>query len=276
MLAIVATVAVGGCSVGEWFEQTEASESAAKIYNTAYAHLQEGNYISAIEKYEELEQKHPFSKYARRAIPESAYANYKNEESEKTIALTDRFIKNYPGDPNLDYAYYLKGLTYFNRGKTLLHYIFPRDMSTKSTESLLMAFNTFSELHDKFPDSVYRRDSKIRLLILRNMLAIHEIRVAAFYFKQGSYIATVNRIKYMLEKYEGAQHTADGLYLMAMAYKRIGSHELARDTLRVLKLNYPDILDKNMNYIPQISDEDQNLWFKDIRDMSAVILEKIN
>ncbi len=272
LLATITTVAVGGCSSN----QPEVSESATKIYNTAYGHLRRSNYASAIEKYEELEQKYPFSKYARRALLESAYANYKNGESEKTIALTDRFVKNHPGDPNLDYAYYLKGITHFNRGKTLLHHILPRDMSAKSTGSLLMAFAAFSDLHNKFPKSAYRADAKKRLVVLRNMLAIHEIRVAAFYLEQGSYIATINRIKYMLEKYEGAQHTADGLYLMATAYERIGSHDLARDTLRVLKLNYPHMLDKEMDYVPQVGREEQKSWLEGARDMSDIILEKIN
>ena len=274
LVTIVITV-VSGCSIGDWFKSPDDEASAAKIYKTAYISLQKGSYATALEKYEELEQKYPFNKYTRRAILESAYANYKHDESEKTIALTDRFIKNYPGDPNMDYAYYLKGLAYFNRGKTLLHYVFPRDMSAKSSESLLMAFDTFSELYNKFPNSIYRTDTKTRLIALRNMLAIHEIRIASFYLKKGSYIAAINRIKYMLEKYEGAQHTADGLYLMATAYERIGSHDLARDTLRVLKLNYPDMLDENMNYVMRGETGDQQGWFENLQDMSDVILEKL-
>ena len=261
--------------MGGWFDKPDAEESAAIIYRAAKNSLNNKAYAAAAEKYEELEKSYPFSKYARPATLELAYANYKNGNTEKTVALCDRFITSYPGDAKLDYAYYLKGLAEFNRGKTLLHYIIPRDMSAKSAEPMIKAFDVFSQLYDKFPTSPYRQDVKERLVVLRNMLAVHELRVASFYFEQGSYVATINRIKYMIERYQGAQHTADGLYLMANAYRRIGNEDLARDTLRVLRRNHPEVLDKDLKRIAQVSDKDRKNWFGKLRNMSDVILEKL-
>lgn len=270
--------ALSGCGIEKWFgfEEEDQQASAKKIYDTAKSSLLTQKYSSALEKYQELEQKYPFSQYARSALIESAYANYKSTELEKSIAYTQRFIKNYPDDSKLDYAYYLQGLCYFAMGKTLVHYILPRDPTTKSPQSLIKSFDVFSELYNRFPNSIYRPDVKYRLAVLRNMLAIHEIRVASFYIKRESYIATVNRIKYMLERYEGAQHTPDGLYLMAVAYRRLGHEDLALDTLRVLRENYPQRIDANLELTAEAFARTEKSIMDHLRNLGNVFLEKVS
>ena len=267
--------ALQGCSLSKWFEEESEQQSAEKIYRVAKSSLLNKRYGAAIEKYQELEQKYPFSIYIQQATLESAYTYYKNNEVEESIALCNRYIDNYPNDSYLDYIYYLKGLSHFNTGKSIAHYILPRDMTTKNTEPLINAFDSFSQLYNRFPNSIYRSDAKQRLIALRNMLAIHELRVAAFYLRHGSYIASINRIKYMLEKYEGAQHIPDGLYLLSVAYKKIGEHDLSRDTLRILRLNYPDRIDKDLNKIGTVSEKEQAGWFDNLKNLADLILEKL-
>lgn len=277
LLWLVLVCALSACSPSKWFSDDEEDEhsSAKAIYQTAKNSLLTQKYSSAIENYEKLAQNYPFSPYARRGLIESAYANYKNEELDKAVALVQHFIKSYPDDPSLDYAYYLEGLCYLSMGRTLLNYVLPHDPTSKSPASLLKAFEVFSELYRRFPSSPYRPEAKYRLLILRNMLAIHEIRVASFYIKRGSYIAAVNRMKYMLERYEGAQHTPDGLYLMAVAYRRMGSEELAVDTLRVLRENYPNRIDENLQLREEILAQQEKSLLDQMRAISNTLLESI-
>lgn len=238
VLLLFMTAQFAACS----FIDTSEGEnrSAREIYTTAKKALLNKGYSVAIENYEKLEQNYPFSEYSRNALLEHAYANFEYQEYDKAIALTDRFIKNYPGDPSLDYAYYLRGLSYFDVGSSLLDYVVPRDRTRKNIEPLIESLETFSKLYASFPNSKYQEEAQIKIVELRNMLAVHELRVASYYFRRESYIAAIKRMKYLLEHYEGVQHTPDALYMLAISYQRIKRSDLANDTLRVLKKNYPD------------------------------------
>ena len=152
----------------------------------------------------------------------------------------DRFIKLYPDHPSLDYAHYLKGLINFNRGRSLLDRFFAKDPSERDTQSVIEAFRDFDQVVTRFPDSRYAGDSEQRMLFLRDTLARHELHVATYYMRRGAYLAGVNRAKYVVENYPSTAVVGDALVLMAKGYKVMGLEDLAADTLRVLKLNYPE------------------------------------
>ena len=264
---------LGGCSFVD--DKSEVNE-AEVIYSTARASLEEGKYPAALEKYEKLENDYPFSPFANAALLETAYANYKSGDSETAVEMVDQFIKNNPNNPYLDYAYYLKGLAHFNYGQYFLDFIIPRDRTTRDPKPLEESFAAFKTLYERFPNSEYREEARRRLVILRNMLAVHEIRVALFYYRQGSYIATINRMKYMLERYDGAQHTPDGLLLMAQAYRQIDSNDLASDTIRVLEYNYPNyVTTSDLRELARVSKQEQRNWMSGSDDLSDGILEKL-
>ena len=260
-----------GCA---WFDDKSEDEEAEVIYTSARASLEKGNYPAALEKYEKLEKDYPFSPFANSALLETAYASYKSDDAETAAVMAEQFIKINPNHPYLDYAYYLKGLAHFNYGKHFLDFIIPRDRTARDPKPLEESFETFKTLYQRFPDSEYREEARRRLVVLRNMLAVHEIRVALFYYRQNSYVATINRMKYMLERYDGAQHTPDGLLLMAQAYKQIGSNDLANDTLRVLEYNYPNYAASNLRGLAQVDAQEQRNWMSGFGDLTDVILEK--
>ena len=97
-----------------------AGWSAQKLYTEAKDNLNEGNYERAVKLFETLEARYPFGRYAQQAQLEVAYAYYKDNEPISAIAACDRFIKLHPNHPNVDYAYYLKGLANFNEDLGLL------------------------------------------------------------------------------------------------------------------------------------------------------------
>ncbi|MGB4333912.1 MAG: outer membrane protein assembly factor BamD, partial [Chromatiaceae bacterium] len=146
---------LSGCS---WFgnqEDTTKDWSASKLYSEASAELNSGGYETAIEYYEKLEARFPFGRYAMQAQLDVSYAYYKADKPEEAIAAADRFIKLYPQSPYVDYAYYFKGIVNYNRSVDFLDRYIPTDRSQRDPGSALDAFNDFSELVRRFPDSKY-------------------------------------------------------------------------------------------------------------------------
>ena len=217
--------------------------SAQRLYDSAKTALNGGDYETAIDYFEKLESRFPFGALAQQAQLEVAYAYYKFEEPSSAIAAADRFIKLYPSHPSVDYAYYLRGLVAFNRGKgfitSIIQRYIPADESQLDPASLREAFGYFEELVDRFPDSIYANDAKQRMVYLRNTLGQHEVNVANYYMERAAYVAAVNRAKHVVEQYQRTPAVADALVVMAKAYKIMGIDDLAEDALRVLELNFP-------------------------------------
>jgi outer membrane protein assembly factor BamD len=223
-----------------WLEsQKDATRdwSAAKLYAEAAAELDDGNYQTAVDYYEKLEARYPFGRYAMQAQLDVAYAYYKAEEPEQAIAAADRFIKLYPQNPYVDYAYYLKGIVNYNRSVGFLDRYIPTDPSQRDPGSALDSFQDFAELVRRFPDSKYTPDARQRMVYLRNNLAKNEIHVARYYMKRGAYVAAANRAAYVIERFQRTSAVEDALEILVDAYKRLGEDKLAADAERVLTIN---------------------------------------
>ena len=126
------------------------------------------------------------------------------------------------------------------RGKGWTERILPLDESQRDPASSLWAFEDFSELVNRYPDSQYAADAKLRMKYLRNILAEHEVHVAKYYMRRGAYVAAANRARYVVEKYARTPSIPDALVIMAKAYKIMELNELSDDAIRVLELNYPN------------------------------------
>jgi len=211
--------------------------SAQELYGKAKASLDSGDYETAISTFEQLEARYPFGKFAQQAQLEIAYAYYKFDEPDSCISTADRFIRNNPGNPHIDYAYYLKGLANYTRGQELADRLASRDPSDRDTRALRDAFNDFTQLVKKFPDSRYTPDATQRLIFLHNMLAKYEINVAEYYMKRGAYVAAADRAKYVIENYQRTPAAQDALKVLVRAYTKMGMKDLSNDARRILELN---------------------------------------
>jgi outer membrane protein assembly factor BamD len=230
-------LALSACS---WLtSQKDETEhwSANRLYSEAAQELDAGNYKRAVELYEKLESRYPFGRYAMQSQLDVAYAYYKAEEPESAIAAADRFIKLYPQNRYVDYAYYLKGIVNYNRSVGFLDRYIPTDASQRDPGSALDAFQDFAELVRLFPDSKYARDARQRMIYLRNNLAKNEVHVARYYMKRQAYVAAANRCNYVIERYQRTSAVQDALELLIDAYKKLGEDKLAADAERVLTLN---------------------------------------
>jgi len=237
---LLALTSLSGCS---FFDDKEAvaeeNWGVERIYSEAKAALNTSDYETAIQYYNQLEARFPFGVYAQQALLESAYAYYKLDETETALATLDRFIRVYPLNGNMDYALYLRGLTNFTKDIGLFEKYIPRDESQRDPGAARDALKDFTSLVDRYPKSVYSEDSAQRIVYLRNRLAQHEVNVAQYYMRRGSYLAAANRGRYIIENYSRTPATPEALVVMAKAYKIMALDDLSEDVLRVLQKNYP-------------------------------------
>ena len=222
----------------------------SELYERALSSLESNQSRTAVEYLEALESQFPFGSYAEQAQLELIYAYYRSFDHEAATAAADRFIRLHPEHPNVDYAYYMRGLITFTREASFIGQFLPLDITTRDPGSARESFAHFSELLVRYPNSTYGPDARKRLVYLRNMLARHEINVANYYFKRGAYLAATNRGKFVVENFQGSPAVPDGLAVMAQGYTLLGYQELADSATQVLALNYPDhpALDEQGNF----------------------------
>jgi len=211
--------------------------SAEEMYKEAKSALNDESYESAIKLFESLQSRYPYGRYAQQAQLEIAYAYYKQSEAEPAISAADRFIKQYPNSPHVDYAYYLKGLANFH-GETGLFGL-SGDPTERDPKAAQDSFAAFKDLVARFPGSKYAPDARLRMQYLINALAKYEINVASYYQRRGAHIAAVNRAKAVLTQYPNSPATRDALQILVQSYAAMGMQELHDDTQRVLGKNFP-------------------------------------
>lgn len=201
------------------------------------AHMDNLSYEKAIKLFETLQSRYPYGRYAQQAQLEMAYAYYKQDEPDSAISEVDRFIKQYPNNPHVDYAYYLKGLINFNEELGLLGNLTQPDLSERDPREAREAFDAFRDLVTRFPNSKYAADSRLRMQYLTNSLARHETQVAGYYLRRGAYTAAASRANGVLAEFPQSPSTRDALQIMVQAYDAMGITELRDDAQRVLELN---------------------------------------
>jgi outer membrane protein assembly factor BamD len=238
--AAASIVLAAGCgSLGNAEDET-IGWSAQRLYGEAKDAMASRDWPKAIKYLEKLEARYPYGRYAQQAQLEVAYANYKDGERASAVAAADRFIKLYPNHPNVDYAWYLKGLINFNELQSALSWLTTPDMSDRDPKASREAFLAFKEVVTRFPDSRYAPDSTARLRYLVNALAANEVHVARYYMKRGAYLAAANRAQYAIEHYPQAPAVEDAMGVLVSAYQELGLTELRDSAQRVLVKNFPD------------------------------------
>ena len=210
------------------------------MYKDAKKKLDDGAYEDAIKQFESLQSHYPYGRYAQQSQLEIAYAYYRQNEADSAIAAADSFIKQYPNNPHVDYAYYVKGLANFNADIGLFGITFGEDPTERDPKAAQDSFAAFKDLVMRFPSSRYAPDSKLRMDYLLDALAKYEIHVARYYLRRGANIAAVNRAKEVLTQFPNTPSTHDALQIMVQGYDTLGMKKLRDDAQRVLDMNFPD------------------------------------
>jgi len=256
LIAIFALTAA--CSSNETISENLGE---TELYQQAQADLDNKSYTSAITKLKTLESRYPFGRFAEQAQLELIYAYYRNMEPEAARSSAERFIRLHPQHPNVDYAYYLKGLASFDQDRGLLARFLPLDMTKRDPGAARDSFNEFAQLTTRYPNSRYAPDAKARMVYLRNLLAANEIHVAHYYLKRQAYVAAANRGRYVVENFQGTPSVGDGLAVMTEAYQRLKLDDLAASSLKTLTLNYPEHASlEDGKFVPLEQEADNRGW----------------
>lgn len=265
---------VTGCGLLPDAPETEyEGKSAAQLYAMGLSYRRGGDFTKAIETFEYLESGYPFDPYAQQGLLEMAYSQYRQEEYTEAIVVLDRFIEQNPLHTHSAYAHYMRGVTYLDYGRTLLHYVLPYIRHNKDPTPWLLAFTNFSLVVTKYPESRYAVDARQHTIFLRNLLARYELHVADFYLRRKAYVAVVNRSKQALARYHGAPNMDDMLWYLEQGYRHMEMHQLADDARSVRDLNFPD-------YEARKADEEKEPtwlsetgeWLSDTVDSAAIMV----
>jgi outer membrane protein assembly factor BamD len=240
LLAALLVLALAACSSLDSPNDETVGWSAQRLYGEAKDAQTSRDWQKAIKLLEKLEARYPYGRYAQQAQLEVAYCQYKDSERAAAIAAADRFIKLYPNHPNVDYAWYLKGLINFNELQGMLSWLTTPDMSDRDPKASREAFLAFKEVVLRFPDSRYAEDSSARMRFLVNALANNEVHVARYYMKRGAYVAAANRAQYAIAHYPQAPAVEEAMVILMRAYDSLGMTDLRESAERVLMKNFPD------------------------------------
>ncbi|RLU00887.1 MAG: outer membrane protein assembly factor BamD [Ketobacter sp.] len=234
-LTLATLVLLAGCASGPKTPQL----SERQFYEDAQAAIKANNMSLAIERLQGLESRYPFGRYASQAKLDLIYCHYRALDYEASAATAERFVNTHPDHPQLDYAYYMKGLASYSVDRGLLERFIPSDFTERDMGPARESFEDFNRLINRFPNSLYAADARQRMVYLRNLLAAYELRAAEFYMRRGAFVAAANRGRYVVENFDTSPSVANALVVMAEAYTELDQPELRDSSVAVLKANFP-------------------------------------
>jgi outer membrane protein assembly factor BamD len=222
---LLAVVLVGCASTKP---EGELTGTIGSLYNDGMDALQQGRYQAAVHHFSELERQYPYSGWATRAQIMEAYTQFKAGNHEESNQVLERFIKQNPGHPDLGYAYYLQGLN---------HYYRLTDVMRDQTQTRA-ARDAFQEVVNRFPQSKYAQDAKLKLTLTEDHLAGREMVVGRFYQQQQQYLAAMNRFKTVVKEYQTTAQAPEALYRLIECYLALGVADEAQRAGAILGYNY--------------------------------------
>lgn len=243
-LLLVITLAAPGCaSVKNFFggedEDAQANVPVEVLYERAHASMTGGNWARAIEHFERLIAQYPYGPHTEQALMETAYAQYKAGQHESAISTIDRFLRTYPTHRHVPYMYYLRGLVNSGRDTIFLQRVWRLDPSRRDLAAPHQAYSDLSTVVERYPNSRYAADARVRMGELRDLFARHEIETALYYLRRGAWVAAANRAEFVMETYPDSMYQHDAVAVIAEAHTQLGNDVLAADARRVLEQGAP-------------------------------------
>lgn len=233
-LALAAALALSGaglagCADDQQMAAVYVERPIEQIYADAWVQIQRENWAEAGRQFDEVERQHPYSIWARRAILMSAFCMYQGNRYAEAIDASERFIQLHPGNKDVPYAYYLKAVSLYEQVGDV-------DRDQQKTEDALTALQ---DLIQRFPNTEYARDARLKVDLTRDHLAGKEMTIGRFYLRQGEYLAAINRFRTVVDKYQTTSHTAEALERLTESYMALGVVREAQTAAAVLGYNYP-------------------------------------
>lgn len=228
---------LGGCASN--VKDKSSAEDLQKLYADARDELSSNNYEQAVKALEKVEARATGTLLGQQALLELAHAHWRAGERALALATLDRFAKQHPSSPATDYALYLRGLVNFNDSLGMLGTLARQNLSERDQQASRDAYQAFSQVLQRYPESKYAADARVRMDFILNSLADYEVHVARYYLRRGAHLAAANRAKQAVTEYDGAPAVEEALAIMVQSYDRLGLTMLRDDAQRVLMKNFP-------------------------------------
>ncbi|AYA65048.1 outer membrane protein assembly factor BamD [Alteromonas sp. RKMC-009] len=241
-LVVGVMISVTGCSSSDDSEQRAAlaNMGSQQMYDNAKRNMQNGNFGAASTALSELDSRYPFGPLSNQVQLDLIYSYYKSGKIDETLATIDRFIRLNPNHSDVDYAFYMRGLTNMEADANMFQQLMQIDRSDRDPSKSREAFTDFRRLIQQYPDSKYAADAKKRMVFIKERLAKYEIAIARFYMRREAFVAAANRGRYVLENYSNTDQVQEALEIMVSSYDQLGLTELKENAMKTLRLNFPD------------------------------------
>jgi len=230
---IVIIILFFSCTKKEQVKESIIKEKSLNLqvleaYKEGKESLEGGDVLYAAKKFNEAEKLFPQSEWAPRSALMAAYSYYAQDYYNDAKAELERFIKIYPYHQNLDYAYYLIAIVYYEQIVD----------EKKDTESIINAKKSFESVVEKFPNSDYAIDAKFKLDLIEDLLASKEMYVGRYYFEKKKWIAAINRFRTVVDDYETTIYVEEALHRLVEVHYTLGLKEEAKKYAQLLGYNY--------------------------------------
>jgi outer membrane protein assembly factor BamD len=227
--AVAAAFLLALTACGSDTEEEYVERPVEELYNEGLDSLHAGENDDAALFFDEVERQHPYSTWATRAQLMAAYAHYREARYDDALNAIDRFLSLHPGHQSAPYAYYLRGLCYYEQIADVT-----RDQ--KNTE---LALGALSEVVRRYPGTGYARDAQLKIDLTYDHLAGKDMEIGRFYLTRGEYQAAINRFRRVIEQYQTTTHVPEALHRLTEAYLALGIVDEAQTAAAVLGHNYP-------------------------------------
>lgn len=240
-LIVGVIITLTGCSSSDKKDQVlNANLGAQALYDKARESMANGNFAAAADSLSALDSRFPFGPLSHQVQLDLVYSYYKSGKTDQTLATIDRFIRLNPNHSDVDYAFYMRGLTNMEADNNMFQEMIGLNTDDRDPSKSKQAFEDFRRLIQQYPDSKYAADARQRMVFIKNRLAKYEVAIARFYMRREAFIAAANRGKYILEHYPDSNQIQQALEIMVECYGQLELEELRENAMKTLKLNFPD------------------------------------
>ena len=228
-LILAVPLLLAGCGSDDVEFEAFPETPVEDLYNSALDALIVGETEVAVELFDEVERQHPYSPWATRAQLMAAFALYQSNRYDEAVAALDRFIELHPGNVDVVYAQYLKGISFYEQISDV-----GRDQSMTR-----LALINLGQVVKRFPETPYARDAGLKIDLTRDHLAGKHMEIGRFYLRKFEYLAAINRFRAVIRDYQTTTHVPEALHRLVESYLALGVINEAQATAAVLGHNFP-------------------------------------
>ena len=229
LMALPLLASCGGSSKDDAQAANAPPAPVEELYNNGIDALNAQRYATATDQFNAVEQNYPYSTWAVNAQLMQGYTQYLQNHYTEALGTIERFIQLHPAHRDIAYAYYLRALCYYEQIADI-----SRDQ--KGTDA---AMNSLQEVVNRFPDSAYARDARLKIDLCRDHLAGKEMEIGRWYEDQHLYEAAIGRFQRVVDDYQTTNHVPEALHRLTEIYLILGLKDQAKKTAAVLGYNYP-------------------------------------